>query len=163
MPLLPEQTEDGKTKSDDAVSSRRPSWKASHDQRADENDLQQRSKRQGGCRFPADCQMFLRAAYVGRKNRDQYCDQAGGRNLRAHRHQPSNCPEQLAHPGEVRRDDPVRMARFVWALVHGVAMLTIDGQLNETDDGGKAVLQYAIDAIHSAIATAPANSRRPLL
>jgi hypothetical protein len=34
--------------------------------------------------------------------------------------------------GDVRRDDPVLMARFVWALVHGTAMLFIDGQLAET-------------------------------
>src|SRR6516225_7859370 len=33
--------------------------------------------------------------------------------------------------GEIRRDDPVLMARFVWALVHGTAMLVIDGQLPE--------------------------------
>src|SRR6516164_6007164 len=34
--------------------------------------------------------------------------------------------------GDIRRDDPVPMARFVWALVHGTAMLFIDGQLAET-------------------------------
>jgi AcrR family transcriptional regulator len=33
--------------------------------------------------------------------------------------------------GDIRRDDPVLMARFVWALVHGTAMLVIDGQLPE--------------------------------
>src|SRR5215469_11429629 len=31
--------------------------------------------------------------------------------------------------GDIRRDDPVLMARFLWALVHGTAMLAIDGQL----------------------------------
>jgi AcrR family transcriptional regulator len=31
--------------------------------------------------------------------------------------------------GDIRRDDPVLMARYVWALVHGAAMLFIDGQL----------------------------------
>lgn len=34
--------------------------------------------------------------------------------------------------GDIRRDDPVLMARFLWALVHGTAMLVIDGQLPET-------------------------------
>src|SRR6516162_4260606 len=34
--------------------------------------------------------------------------------------------------GDIRRDDPVPMARFVRALVHGTAMLFIDGQLAET-------------------------------
>jgi len=33
--------------------------------------------------------------------------------------------------GDIRRDDPVVMARFVWALFHGTAMLVIDGQLPE--------------------------------
>jgi hypothetical protein len=33
--------------------------------------------------------------------------------------------------GDIRRDDPVLMARFVWALVHGTAMLFINGQLPE--------------------------------
>jgi AcrR family transcriptional regulator len=32
----------------------------------------------------------------------------------------------------VRADDAVLMARYVWALVHGLAMLGIDGQLRET-------------------------------
>ena len=31
--------------------------------------------------------------------------------------------------GDIRRDDPVLMARFVWAIEHGTAMLGIDGQL----------------------------------
>jgi AcrR family transcriptional regulator len=31
----------------------------------------------------------------------------------------------------VRGDDTVKMARFVWAVVHGVAMLAIDGRLGE--------------------------------
>src|SRR6185436_4320310 len=29
--------------------------------------------------------------------------------------------------GLARRDDPVMLARFVWSVVHGIAMLTIDG------------------------------------
>ena len=31
-----------------------------------------------------------------------------------------------------RRDDPQQMALFVWAAVHGVAMLAIDGRLGDT-------------------------------
>lgn len=31
--------------------------------------------------------------------------------------------------GLVRNDDPVQLARYVWAVVHGVAMLAIDGVL----------------------------------
>ena len=33
--------------------------------------------------------------------------------------------------GDIRRDDPVLMGRFVWALVHRTVMLFIDGQLPE--------------------------------
>jgi AcrR family transcriptional regulator len=37
----------------------------------------------------------------------------------------------LQRAGIVRGDDTVKMARFVWSVVHGVAMLGIDGQLRE--------------------------------
>jgi AcrR family transcriptional regulator len=37
----------------------------------------------------------------------------------------------LQRDGAMRRDDTVLMARYVWAVVHGVAMLGIDGQLHE--------------------------------
>ena len=33
----------------------------------------------------------------------------------------------------MRPDDPQQLARFVWALVHGVAMLIIDGLLGGAD------------------------------
>ena len=36
-------------------------------------------------------------------------------------------------------DDPVMMARVIWALVHGVAMLVIDGQLGGFDETGTAL------------------------
>jgi hypothetical protein len=52
--------------------------------------------------------------------------------------------------GTVRRDEPVLMARFVWALVHGTAMLVIDGQLPETT-GREALEQYAFERIYAAI------------
>ena len=35
----------------------------------------------------------------------------------------------------MRPDDPQQLARFVWALVHGVAMLIIDGLLGAQADG----------------------------
>src|SRR5262245_22540159 len=37
----------------------------------------------------------------------------------------------LQRDGIVHSDDTVLMARFVWAVVHGMAMLAIDGQLHE--------------------------------
>jgi AcrR family transcriptional regulator len=37
----------------------------------------------------------------------------------------------MQREGIVRDDDTVLMARYVWSVVHGVAMLAIDGQLPE--------------------------------
>ena len=50
----------------------------------------------------------------------------------------------------MRDDDTVTMARFVWAVVHGVAMLAIDGQLREP--GAVEVLtRYAIARLGTGI------------
>jgi AcrR family transcriptional regulator len=53
--------------------------------------------------------------------------------------------------GLVRRDDPLLLARFIWSVVHGVAMLAIDGQLTGADDHGEALNQYAIRRVRDAI------------
>lgn len=53
--------------------------------------------------------------------------------------------------GLIRRDDPVLIARFTWALVHGISMLVIDGQLRETGQR-EALEQYAIERIHTSLA-----------
>jgi AcrR family transcriptional regulator len=53
--------------------------------------------------------------------------------------------------GLVRRDDPVILARMIWALVHGIAMLAIDGQLRGDDPDGAALNRYAIARIRGAI------------
>lgn len=52
--------------------------------------------------------------------------------------------------GEVRRDDAVLMARFVWAAVHGAAMLAIDGQLRGTTET-EAFERYAVERIYASI------------
>jgi AcrR family transcriptional regulator len=65
----------------------------------------------------------------------------------------------------VRADDPVTMARFVWAVVHGVAMLGIDGQLPDPAraDGSRGpakaggargvedLMQYALARLRTGI------------
>jgi AcrR family transcriptional regulator len=56
--------------------------------------------------------------------------------------------------GLVRRDDPLILARFVWSVVHGVAMLVIDGQLRGADERGDALNRYAVERIRDAIDTA---------
>jgi AcrR family transcriptional regulator len=52
--------------------------------------------------------------------------------------------------GDIRRDDPVLMARFVWALVHGTAMLIIDGQLPEAAQR-EALEHYAFERLYASI------------
>ena len=52
--------------------------------------------------------------------------------------------------GDIRRDDPLLMARFVWALVHGTAMLAIDGQLPEAAQIG-ALERYALERLDASL------------
>jgi AcrR family transcriptional regulator len=54
--------------------------------------------------------------------------------------------------GLVRGDDPVMLARFVWSVTHGIAMLVIDGQLMDGDDSGMALNRYAAGRVRDAIA-----------
>jgi hypothetical protein len=61
--------------------------------------------------------------------------------------------------GIVRRDDPRLVARFVWAIVHGTAMLAIDGQLRGVDEQGEALNRYAIERLRAALAAAPGRGR----
>ena len=57
----------------------------------------------------------------------------------------------LQREGLVRSDEPMTQARFVWALVHGVAMLAIDGQLHEPD-AIELLTRYALDRLAVGIA-----------
>jgi AcrR family transcriptional regulator len=47
-------------------------------------------------------------------------------------------------------DDTVLMARYVWALVHGMAMLGIDGHLREPG-AAEQLVDYAVERLHSGI------------
>jgi len=53
--------------------------------------------------------------------------------------------------GMIRGDDPVLTARYVWALVHGISMLVIDGQLREKGQG-EELEQYALERLCASIA-----------
>jgi AcrR family transcriptional regulator len=55
--------------------------------------------------------------------------------------------------GLVRRDDPQTQANFVWATVHGVAMLAIDGSLEPHGGDPGALTRYAVERLRSAIGT----------
>ena len=60
----------------------------------------------------------------------------------------------------VRDEDTVTMARFVWSVVHGVAMLGIDGQLREAG-AVEGLTLYAIERLRTGIAVVePAPRRR---
>ena len=50
----------------------------------------------------------------------------------------------------MRGDDAVLVARFVWAVVHGVAMLGIDGQLREPG-GVEQLMRYALERLLTGI------------
>jgi AcrR family transcriptional regulator len=56
----------------------------------------------------------------------------------------------LQRDGLVRGDDTATMARFVWAVVHGVAMLGIDDQLPQPD-GVRELMTYAIGRLQTGI------------
>jgi AcrR family transcriptional regulator len=57
----------------------------------------------------------------------------------------------LQRDAVVRADDAVLMARHVWALVHGIATLGIDGQLPEPG-AVDALMDYAFDRLRTGIA-----------
>jgi AcrR family transcriptional regulator len=72
----------------------------------------------------------------------------------------------LQRDGIMRGEDPVKMANFVWAVVHGVAMLGIDGQLHEPG-GVEALIPYALERLRTGIGVdiphqpARASGRQP--
>jgi AcrR family transcriptional regulator len=52
--------------------------------------------------------------------------------------------------GDMRADDPLQVARFIWAVVHGVAMLAIDGQLAHAGDVDD-VTRYAMERVRTGV------------
>jgi AcrR family transcriptional regulator len=61
--------------------------------------------------------------------------------------------------GLVRQDDPLHVAHFVWATVHGISMLAIDGMLGKTSDA-EEMARYANGRIRAAIAAASEDDPR---
>jgi AcrR family transcriptional regulator len=57
----------------------------------------------------------------------------------------------LQREAAVRGDDTMLMARYIWAVVHGVAMLGIDGQLPEPA-ATEELTRYAIERLRTGIA-----------
>jgi AcrR family transcriptional regulator len=58
--------------------------------------------------------------------------------------------EQQAQ-GIVRRDDAQTQANLVWALVHGIAMLAIDGNFQHQGADVSALTRYAVERLRTGI------------
>ena len=58
----------------------------------------------------------------------------------------------LQKDGVVRKDDPVQLARFIWAAVHGVSMLIIDGQLPHQQAEIDDLIRFTVERISTGIA-----------
>lgn len=56
--------------------------------------------------------------------------------------------------GLVRPDDPLQLALFIWAAVHGLARLAIDGQLRGANADPDALVRFTIDRIRTGLASA---------
>jgi AcrR family transcriptional regulator len=59
---------------------------------------------------------------------------------------------ELQQQGLVRPDAPELQAHFVWALVHGVAMLAIDGSLEARAIGVDELTRYALERLRTGVA-----------
>ncbi len=65
----------------------------------------------------------------------------------------------LQKSADVRKDDPLQLARFIWATVHGVSMLIIDGQLSHQHAQLDDLIQFAMQRLQTGIAAGPARTR----
>ena len=58
----------------------------------------------------------------------------------------------LQKDGLLRADPPQMLAQYIWAAVHGVAMLAIDGQLGRDPKAADALGHFALERIATGIA-----------
>src|SRR4029453_3758401 len=58
----------------------------------------------------------------------------------------------LQQEGAVRKDDALQLAQFIWAVVHGVSMLIIDGQLTQHRAPIDDLIQFAVERINTGVA-----------
>jgi AcrR family transcriptional regulator len=66
----------------------------------------------------------------------------------------------LQKDGVVRKDDPQRLAQFIWAAVHGVSMLIIDGQLSHQQAKIDELIEFAVERIHTGVARSARQNDR---
>ena len=58
--------------------------------------------------------------------------------------------------GQIREDNPLALAQYIWANVHGIAMLAIDGQLKQPVDD---VIRFANDRMRTGIESSKRKSK----
>jgi len=61
----------------------------------------------------------------------------------------------LEKNGLLRADPPQMLAQYIWAAVHGVAMLAIDGQLGPDPKAADALAIFALERLSTGIAASP--------
>jgi AcrR family transcriptional regulator len=66
----------------------------------------------------------------------------------------------LQREGAVRKDDPQRLAQFIWATVHGVSMLIIDGQLAHQQTQLDDLIHFTVERINTGVARSPRQNDR---
>ena len=59
----------------------------------------------------------------------------------------------LQQSGAMRADDPLQLARVIWAVVHGLAMLAINGQIEHQGAAVEDVARFALQRLRTGIAT----------
>ena len=71
----------------------------------------------------------------------------------------------LQAAGLVRRDEPRLLAEFIWAIVHGIAMLAINGQLGQAQSAREQVnslVHFALKRMRTGIDVESGRATRPL-
>jgi AcrR family transcriptional regulator len=60
--------------------------------------------------------------------------------------------------GLVHKDDTLLLARYIWAVVHGVAMLALDGQLKHQQTDAETLIRFANERMRTGIAVVAGSS-----
>jgi AcrR family transcriptional regulator len=64
----------------------------------------------------------------------------------------------LQKAGDMRPDDPQQLAQYIWAVVHGVAMLAIDGQIEHQGASVEGLTRFALERLRTGTAPTQINS-----
>jgi AcrR family transcriptional regulator len=67
----------------------------------------------------------------------------------------------LQQSGAMRGDDPLQMARFIWAVVHGLAMLAINGQIEHQGAAVEDVARFALQRLRTGIGVSKGSDDTP--